>query len=172
MFDVIVIGAGPAGMAAGIYTAAQKLITLVITKNQTKPKTEDFDIFNMDFLRQQFQKTLDTNSKYLILRTDTEIHSLEKNIVSFSTETAAGEVIYGKSVIIATGNSDLVFDLLTYKAASQKIKVDSRMQTNVPGVFAAGDCNDAGKKNLLVLAGEGAKAALSAGEYLKVSTKY
>ena len=33
LFDLIIIGAGPAGMTAGLYAARQKLKTLLITKD-------------------------------------------------------------------------------------------------------------------------------------------
>ena len=33
MYDLIIIGGGPAGIAAGIYAARKKLKTLLITKN-------------------------------------------------------------------------------------------------------------------------------------------
>ena len=47
-----------------------------------------------------------------------------------------------------------------------EIKVDSHGRTNVPGVFAAGDCTDVPYKQIVIAAGEGAKAALSAFDYL------
>ena len=40
------------------------------------------------------------------------------------------------------------------------------MNTNVPGLFAAGDCNDGYHKQVIVAAGEGAVGALQAYEYL------
>ena len=46
------------------------------------------------------------------------------------------------------------------------IKIDSRAATSVPGVFAAGDVTDIGGEQVLIAVGEGAKAALSAYEYL------
>ena len=45
------------------------------------------------------------------------------------------------------------------------IKVDRRMATNVPGVFAAGDCTG-GHLQVSKAVGEGHVAALSACEYL------
>ncbi len=39
--------------------------------------------------------------------------------------------------------------------------------TNVPGIFAAGDCTDIPAKQIVVAAGEGAKAALAAFDYLE-----
>ncbi|MEM1537899.1 MAG: FAD-dependent oxidoreductase [Candidatus Nezhaarchaeales archaeon] len=46
------------------------------------------------------------------------------------------------------------------------IKVDSRMRTNIEGVYAAGDCTCGGFQ-VSVSVGEGAKAALAAFAYLK-----
>jgi len=48
----------------------------------------------------------------------------------------------------------------------QEINVDCSNRTNVEGLFAAGDVTNAPQKQIIVAAGEGAKAALSAYEYL------
>ena len=47
-----------------------------------------------------------------------------------------------------------------------EIVVDARGQTSVPGVFAAGDCTTVPFKQIVIAAGEGAKAALSAFDHL------
>jgi NADH-dependent peroxiredoxin subunit F len=47
-----------------------------------------------------------------------------------------------------------------------EIKVTSRNQTNIPGVFAAGDVTDVPEKQIIIAAGEGSKACLSAFRYL------
>jgi NADH-dependent peroxiredoxin subunit F len=49
---------------------------------------------------------------------------------------------------------------------SGEIVVDARGATNVPGVFAAGDATTAPFKQIVIAAGEGAKAALSAFDHL------
>ncbi|MDF1484306.1 alkyl hydroperoxide reductase subunit F [Ramlibacter sp. H39-3-26] len=51
-----------------------------------------------------------------------------------------------------------------------EIIVDARGQTSVPGVFAAGDCTTVPYKQIIIAAGEGAKAALSAFDHLIRST--
>lgn len=48
-----------------------------------------------------------------------------------------------------------------------EIKVDSACRTSVPGVFAAGDCTNVPEKQIIVAAGMGAVAALSAIKYLR-----
>ena len=47
-----------------------------------------------------------------------------------------------------------------------RIKVDSHMCSSVPGIFAAGDVTDSYAEQVLVAVGDGAKAALSAYDYL------
>ena len=47
-----------------------------------------------------------------------------------------------------------------------EIEVDARGQTSVPGVFAAGDCTTVPFKQIVIAVGEGAKASLSAFDYL------
>ncbi len=47
-----------------------------------------------------------------------------------------------------------------------EIVVDAKGHTNLPGVFAAGDCTTVPYKQIVIAAGEGAKAALSAFDHL------
>jgi len=47
-----------------------------------------------------------------------------------------------------------------------EIVVDAKGHTNVPGVFAAGDCTTVPFKQIVIAAGDGAKAALSAFDHL------
>ena len=47
-----------------------------------------------------------------------------------------------------------------------EIEIDARCATNVPGVFAAGDATTVPFKQIVIAAGEGAKAALSAFDHL------
>jgi alkyl hydroperoxide reductase subunit F len=47
-----------------------------------------------------------------------------------------------------------------------QIIVDAHGATNVPGVFAAGDCTHSPYKQIIISMGEGAKASLGAFDYL------
>ena len=47
-----------------------------------------------------------------------------------------------------------------------EIKVDCACRTNLPGIFAAGDVTSGYAEQVLIAVGEGAKATLSAYEYL------
>ena len=61
-------------------------------------------------------------------------------------------------------NSDMVG--FVEKNSWGEIIVDCKCETNVPGLFAAGDVTSVPEKQIVVAAGEGCKAALSAFRYL------
>ena len=48
------------------------------------------------------------------------------------------------------------------------LKVDEEMKTNIPGLFAAGDIVSKKLKQLITAAGDGAAAATSADNYVKL----
>jgi alkyl hydroperoxide reductase subunit F len=62
-------------------------------------------------------------------------------------------------------NSQMVADLVELDEQG-RIKVDCANRTNVEGVFAAGDVTSGYAEQVLIAVGEGAKAALSAYDYL------
>jgi NADH-dependent peroxiredoxin subunit F len=64
----------------------------------------------------------------------------------------------------STPNSDFI-DIMK-KNESGEIIVDNLNRTNVEGIFAAGDVTDIPEKQIIVAAGEGAKAVLGAFRYL------
>jgi len=64
-----------------------------------------------------------------------------------------------------TPNSAMVKGLVELDNQNRVI-IDCRCRTNVPGLFAAGDVTNNYQEQVLIAVGEGAKAALSAYEYL------
>jgi alkyl hydroperoxide reductase subunit F len=62
-------------------------------------------------------------------------------------------------------NSDLVKDMLELNEHGE-IKIDKNNRTSQKGVFASGDCSDIRYKQIVIAAGEGAKALLEASRYL------
>ena len=47
-----------------------------------------------------------------------------------------------------------------------EIVVNNKNETNISGIFSAGDVTDVPEKQIIISAGEGAKATLSAYRYL------
>lgn len=62
-------------------------------------------------------------------------------------------------------NTDFVIDLLETNARGE-IKITAHGETGLRGVFAAGDATESHDKQIVIAAGEGARAALAAFEYL------
>ena len=64
-------------------------------------------------------------------------------------------------------NTDLFKDYLNRDAEGYILVEGDSPRTNIPGVFAAGDCADPHYRQALVAAGSGAKAAIEADKYIK-----
>jgi alkyl hydroperoxide reductase subunit F len=62
-------------------------------------------------------------------------------------------------------NSAFVRDVIALSKYGE-VLVNDRCETNVPGIFACGDVTDVPYKQIIIAMGEGAKAGLSAFEYL------
>lgn len=113
MYDCIIIGAGPAGMTAAIYTARRKLKTLVLAKAVGgqmiwSADVENYTGFTMISgadLTLRFQEHMAALKEDLEVKLDVEIVKLDKNITSFVLEDKAGNVYYAKSVIVASGKN-------------------------------------------------------------------
>ena len=89
-----------------------------------------------------------------------------------SLETIEKKEFPVQGVFIEIGllpNSEFVSDLVKLSEKGEII-VDCACQTNVPGVFGAGDVTTVPEKQIGVAIGEGTKAALSAHRYLLMHT--
>lgn len=99
-----------------------------------------------------------------------EIHGRDRVEGLTVKNTKTGEIrrLDVDGVFIEVGlfpNTDFVLDLVETNERGE-IKVDRYGATGVRGVFAAGDATDGHDKQIVIAAGEGAKAALAAFEYL------
>jgi NADH-dependent peroxiredoxin subunit F len=111
MYDCIIIGAGPAGMTAAIYTARRKLNTLVLAKDLGGQMVYSADVENYTGftmvtgadLALKFQEHMASLTEDLEVKLGVEVAKLDKNITSFVVEDTKGNVYYGKTVIIASG---------------------------------------------------------------------
>lgn len=303
MYDVIIIGGGPAGMTAAIYTARKKLKTLLLTKQLGgqmvwSSDVENYTGFSMISgadLTLKFHEHLNQITEDLEVKEGVIVQSVERNVTLLQVTDSAEQEYFTRSVIIASGkeprhlgvpgeekffgrgvavcatcdaplykNKDVVvvgggnsamdalfalskvarriysvnvndrlvgdevlrgkiesspnitfynqakvlevtgedrvaglrilkadrteealpvsgvfieigyepsigFDRLTDKNEKGEIKVDQNLQTSVPGIFAAGDINDAWGEQIIIAAGEGAKAAMAVSNYLNQS---
>ena len=73
-----------------------------------------------------------------------------------------------KGIFVEVGlepNSEFLAGLVKVNNQNELV-IDCRTKTNIPGLFAAGDVTDGPDKQIVIAAGDGAKAALMAYEYL------
>ncbi len=80
-----------------------------------------------------------------------------------ATKELAADAIFVEMALVP--NSQMVAGLVELDEEG-RINVDCACRTNVPGIFAAGDVASGFAEQVLIAVGEGAKAALSAYDYL------
>lgn len=110
IYDVAILGAGPAGLTAGIYTARQGMSVILITKNlggqmtQKAVAIENYpgfeNISGLDLIQKmesqvQFLKIPIKNEEFV---------SLEKNNDIFKIILKNEEIIESRSIILASGS--------------------------------------------------------------------
>ena len=109
VYDLIIIGAGPAGVSAAIYAARQKLNLLIISKDvggQVAKKAVDienypgFEKISGPDLVALYQKQLKANGLEVTLA---EVVFVEKSERIFSIKTASGKLYQALSVILTSG---------------------------------------------------------------------
>ena len=94
---------------------------------------------------------------------------LVENIVIKDLRTGEHKQLDVNGVFIEIGlvpNSDMVKDLVRLNQYGE-VPVNCSCETEIPGLFAAGDVTTVPEKQIVIAAGEGAKAALRAHRYLQ-----
>ena len=81
-------------------------------------------------------------------------------------EDVAGRLRGGVWSAVGAGASVVLEKKMGIQREGRSVKVDENMATNVPGIFAAGDCTG-GLLQVAKAVYEGAKAGLSAVNYLR-----
>ncbi|MBV2181291.1 MAG: alkyl hydroperoxide reductase subunit F [Castellaniella sp.] len=158
---VAVIGGGNSGVEAAIDLAGiVGHVTLI----------EFGDALRADAVLQRKLRSL-ANVTVLTSAQTTEIHGDGKRVIALSyKDRTSGDThrVELDGVFIQIGlvpNTEWLKGAVDLTAHGE-IVVDARGQTSVPGVFAAGDATTVPYKQIIIAAGDGAKAALSAFDHL------
>lgn len=121
MFDLIIIGGGPAGVAAGVYAARKQLKTVLITEEIGGQSVVSDGIENWigspkihgQELAKSFATHLDAvKSDIVELVLHERVESLSKTDGGFLTKTKTGKEFTAKAVLIATGAGRRKLDIL------------------------------------------------------------
>jgi alkyl hydroperoxide reductase subunit F len=112
------------------------------------------------------------SKKNITVHTNTQITALQGDKflsgITIKDESGTEQKIDVDGVFIEIGwlpNTDMVDGLLDLNE-KKEIIVDINGRTSVPGIFAAGDVTNVKSKQIIIAAGDGAKASLEAFEYL------
>lgn len=170
MYDVIIIGAGPAGSSAALFTAKAGKKTLVIDDGNSVTRrawVENHygvaEITGPDLFDIGVKQAQKFGAEYVTAKA-TGLGKQDDGTISVT----AGEQSYaGKHVIVATGlltdtaeQSGLNVKPGTEPRIKQILDVDAAGRTNVEGVWAAGTCAGV-SMHTIITAGDGAKVAIN-----------
>ena len=108
LYDVLIIGAGPAGLTAGVYCARKLLKTLILSEDIGGQAIESWSIENYmgfpkitgDDLMRKFEEQV--RSQNISLEID-KVLILDRSGKEFKVNTATGSAYRARSVILAQG---------------------------------------------------------------------
>lgn len=155
--DVAVIGGGNSALDAvlQLIKIANQIYVINITDNLTG------DGIMREKIRADSKVSIFNNSRVKEILGDSFVQSVK---IEGNKEEKILDV---QGIFVEIGlipNSDFVSGL--EKNERKEIIVNQRNETNIPGIFAAGDVTNVPEKQIIIAAGEGAKAVLSAFRYL------
>lgn len=156
-----VIGGGNSGVEAAIDLAGiVEHVTLVEFADQLKA-----DAVLVDKLKSLPNVTIHVNAQTTAITGDgSKVNGLSfKDRVSGVEQNVPLEGVFVQIGLVP--NTEFLKGTVELTKFGE-IVVDAKGHTNVPGVFAAGDCTTVPYKQIVIAAGEGAKAALSAFDHL------
>ncbi len=158
--DVAVVGGGNAALYAALQLASLARHVVIISNTKlTGEKTTIQRLRSMPNveIREGYEPTAIEGKDFV---TGIDIRSLKDNQITRIP-------VAGVFVEIGTEpNSAFIGDLVKVDQQGQ-IVVDCTGQTSRPGIFAAGDVTETPEKQIIISAGEGARAALTAYRYLQ-----
>ncbi|GAB7388532.1 hypothetical protein BSNK01_23700 [Bacillaceae bacterium] len=169
MYDVAIIGAGPAGASAAIFTAKAGKKTLLIDHDQsiTKRAWIENHYGVMEITGPELVETGKKQAaKFGAELVQDKVVNVVKTGEGFSVETEKNKFT-AKHVILATGVSTELAEkigLKTKAGTEPRIKTivetDEKGKTNIEGVWAAGTVAGV-SVHTIITAGDGAKVAIN-----------
>lgn len=155
--DVVIIGGGNSALDAALQLIKIARKVYIINHNA--------DLAGDEVMREKVMNannvTIFNNSQVTEIIGDNFVKAIKFN------KEGQEQTIAVQGIFVEIGlmpNSD--FSPLINKNEKGEIKVTSRNETNILGIFAAGDVTDVPEKQIIIAAGEGSKAALSVFRYL------
>jgi thioredoxin reductase len=178
MHDVIVVGGGPAGLSAALFTAKNDLDTLVFDTDETwMHKAHLFNYLGIDSMdgTEYVEQSREQVEEFGVSLREEEVTAVEETAEGFAVETeaeteageavdqTAGDQTYeGRYLILATGaDRSLAASLHCEFTDEDVVDVNVSMETSVADAYATGAMVRAEEWQAIIAAGDGAAAALN-----------
>ncbi len=169
MYDIVIIGGGPAGTSAAIFTAKAGKKTLVLDNDKSVTKRAwmenhfgSLGISGPDLMKAGEAQAAKFGAEYVI----TTVMNIQKTETGFVVETEDQTFETGQ-VLLATGMITELAEKIgveTKAGTEPRIKtviaVDAEGRTNVANIWAAGTVAGV-SMHTIVTAGDGAKVAIN-----------
>ncbi len=118
IYDLIILGGGPAGAAAGVYAGRKRLNTLVLKKEWGGQSVVSPDIHNWigtksisgDMLANNLKEHVENYNSDIFEVKSEEVASLEKKD-NFVVTTKSGKTFNSKTILISTGSNRKTLDV-------------------------------------------------------------
>jgi len=165
MYDVIIIGSGPAGMTAGIYAVRREMKTLIIGKEVGGQmvwanEIENYPGFEKISSYELINKFKQQTINFGVEMKDDEVKQIEKTASGTFLLHTNRDTFEAKTVIIAMG------------LAPRRLAVNGELELNGRGVSYCANCDGPFFKNKKVAVIGGGNSALDAAEVLsKIASK-
>jgi len=120
MYDLAIIGGGPAGVSAGVYAARKRLKTLLITESFGGQSTESSGIENWvgtpNIPGVEFGKMLETHlrtyaGESVEIKAGERVEKVSKEALGFKVVTQSGQSYTTKTVLVTTGSARRKLDI-------------------------------------------------------------
>ncbi|WP_026702663.1 FAD-dependent oxidoreductase [Salibacterium aidingense] len=170
MYDVIVVGGGPAGASAAIFTAKAGKKTLVLDNEQSMTKAAWVEnhygapaVEGPELLKTGREQAENFGAEFV----NTQVNRVEKvDNQRVNVETEDGEYEAAHVILTIGGNTKLAetSGIKTTEGTEPRIKsiidVDDKGKTSVVGVWAAGTAAGV-SVHTIITSGDGAKTAIN-----------
>lgn len=162
--DVAIIGGGNSALDAALNIA--KSVKSIVIINNMPALTGD--AIMIDKITEAHNIRIINNAEVISINGEKFVSS----ITIKDTNTKKSNDLKLEGVFVEIGSlpaTDYLKDLVKLNQQGE-IMIDKNNQTSVAGVFAAGDITDVAEKQIIIAAGEGAKAAICAARFIARSS--
>jgi thioredoxin-disulfide reductase len=163
---VAVIGGGNSGFESAVFLSNYVKKIYILEFSEVLRADQE----NQDLIKKNGKTEVITSAKVLKI----EGEGFVKSLTYQDRKTNEEKKLEIDGIFVEVGRSPATAfakGLVEFSERDEIIAQQETMQTKTPGLFAVGDCNQGKYKQIVTAAGEGAKAALAAYEYLQKTKK-